>query len=226
MTNNEIITSVLYKEALAEEIEWRSNTKNAHDVDLFDEMCEKINENSPYNYRNYPDISMRRHEDPIVVDIIASYLGRFDNEGITGELVRSIGTKKGRIATERIINSYFCLSEASKRKRGIFYDEALSAICDKRFTDRYVEMISKPEHARWLWGMMKMLGRWKDEEAKKLMIKYLESSDEDMVNMTVQALKYYKHDEVVISALRLSLTKDFSHPLKMQINKALQFALR
>ena len=57
---------------------------------------------------------MRRHDDPNVIDIIADYLGKFDDEGITGELVRSIGTKNGKIATERIIDSFFGLSETSK----------------------------------------------------------------------------------------------------------------
>ena len=158
------------------------------------------------------------------IDIIADYLGKFDDEGITGELVRSIGTKNGKIATERIIDSFFGLSETSKCNHATFYDTALTNICDKRFADKYVEMISNPKYARWLLGLMKLLGRWKNEKAKRVMLGYLGSDNEDMVNMTVQALKYYKHDQEVIAALKLSLTKEHSEGLTKRINSSLQFA--
>ena len=53
---------------------------------------------------------------------------------------------------------------------------------------------------------------------------YLGSDNEDMVNMTVQSLKYYNHDQEVIAALKLSLTKEHSEGLTKRINSSLQFA--
>ena len=85
-------------------------------------------------------------------------------------------------------------------------------------------MISKPEYARWLLGVMKMLGRWKNEKAKRVMLVYLGSDNEDIVNMTVQALKYYKQDQEVIAALKLCLTKEHSEGLTKRINSSLKFA--
>lgn len=224
MKDNEFVASVLYDAALTDFAEWRNDPDNLHDVALFDEMLKKINAMGYGSYSNYPDITMRRHDDPNIIDIIADYLGKFDDGGITGELVRSIGTKNGKIATERIIDSFFGLSETSKCNHATFYDTALTNICDKQFADKYVEIISKPEYARWLLGVMKMLGRWKNEKAKRVMLVYLGSDNEDMVNMTVQALKYYKHDQEVIAALKLCLTKEHSEGLTKRINSSLQFA--
>lgn len=223
MKNNEFVAGVLYNAALEDFEKWRNDPDNLHDVALFDEMLKKINATGYGSYSNYPDITMRRHDDPNVIDIIANYLGKFDDEGITGELVRSIGTKNGKIATGRIIDSFFGLSERSKCNHAIFYDTALTNICDKRFVDKYVEMISKPEYACWLLGVMKLLGRWKNEKAKKILLGYLKSDNEDIVNMTVQALKYYKHDQEVIADLKSSLTKERSEALIKRINSSLQF---
>lgn len=141
MENNEFVAGALYDAALIDFAEWRNDPDNLHDVALFDEMLKKINAMGYGSYSSYPDITMRRHDDPNVIDIIADYLGKFDDEGITGELVRSIGTKNGKIATERIIDSFFGLSETSKCNHATFYDTALTNICDKRFADKYVEMI-------------------------------------------------------------------------------------
>lgn len=195
MENNEFVAGALYDAALIDFAEWRNDPDNLHDVALFDEMLKKINAMGYGSYSSYPDITMRRHDDPNVIDIIADYLGKFDDEGITGELVRSIGTKNGKIATERIIDSFFGLSETSKCNHATFYDTALTNICDKRFADKYVEMISNPKYARWLLGLMKLLGRWKNEKAKRVMLGYLGSDNEDMVNMTVRKIPVRKRRE-------------------------------
>ena len=119
MNQDDFVAGVLYRSALNDEQVWRKDPKNCHDVKLFDEMIAKIRKLG-YNYKYYPDISMRRHEDPELIDIIADYLGKFTKEGITAELVRSIGTKSGQVATVRILDSFFNLTDQSKRKHAAF----------------------------------------------------------------------------------------------------------
>lgn len=74
MENNEFVAGALYDAALIDFAEWRNDPDNLHDVALFDEMLKKINAMGYGSYSSYPDITMRRHDDPNVIDIIADYL--------------------------------------------------------------------------------------------------------------------------------------------------------
>lgn len=222
MGKDELVANVLYRNALDEERIWRSNPNNRHDVLLFDEMLSEINMNG-YNYKYYPDISMRKHEDKVIVDIIANYIGQYFDEGITGELVRSIGTKNGKIATERIIKSFFNLSEKSKHNHALFYNEALGKINDKRYISEYLLMIKSPEYAQWFGSVMNMLGKWKNDSAKLIFLDYLNSNNVDLIVTAAQALRYYKNDPDVIQALQDCLKRNSSSaPISKHVGRVLE----
>ena len=224
MNQDDFVAGVLYRSALNDEQVWRKDPKNCHDVKLFDEMIAKIRKLG-YNYKYYPDISMRRHEDPELIDIIADYLGKFTKEGITAELVRSIGTKSGQVATVRILDSFFNLTDQSKRKHAAFYDEALRSIGDRRYIDEYLKMIRYPECARRLDLLMNMLGKWKDERTKQICLEYLYSTDYALLHSATTTLGFYKNDLEVIDGLKACRERNADSPPEVKlIDRALKRA--
>lgn len=209
--NDEYVAGILYNDSLRRELEWRQNESNAHDVFLFDKMLSEINLLG-YNYMHYADITMRHHTDPTVVEVIERYIGRFQNEGITGELVRAIGVKGNESSLKTMLNCYFNTSEDMKRKNAGFYDNAISNIKDDRYIDSYLRIISDVNNAARFPFTMQMLGKWRNEDAKALLIRYLSSENAQLVWNSLGALKFYKDDPAVISALESSVGIERSNP--------------
>lgn len=214
-SDDEYVARVLYNDALLREAAWRQNESNAHDVFLFDRMLSEINLLG-CSFMHYADVTMRQHTDATVVKVIESYLGRFQSEEITGELVRSIGIKGNKSSLKAILNCYFNTSDDMKRKNAGFYDNAISNIKDDRYIDSYLRIISDVNNAARFPFTMQMLGKWRNEDAKKLLINYMSSENDQLVWNSLSALKFYKDDPAVISALESSLEVKHSNPKLMK----------
>ena len=63
MTNNEeFVANALYREAVKEEKEWRKDKRNAHDVEIVDDILFNIKKLG-YKYKYFTDITNRDNDD-------------------------------------------------------------------------------------------------------------------------------------------------------------------
>ncbi len=200
MSNNDFSSSVIYNFAIKEEKEWRKNKLNKHDVMIADEMLKKA-QNIGYRYKYLADITHRDNKDSELLNIISQYIGRFDDEGISAELVGVVGIKGNKAATEIIINNYMNSSQKNKLCQAIFYDNAFYRIKDKRYIENYLEILKNPEEARRFPLTMIMLAKWQVAEAKPYFFQYIDYHDEkdNRVFISIEALSYYKDEDGIIA---------------------------
>ena len=227
--HDNFVAGVLYKAAIEHETEWRKENKGSKDVELLDDMLREVRELG-YGYYYYADIVNRDNRDPELLDIILKYIGLFEDEGTVAELVDVVGVKGYTKATKVILDYYNNLSEDSRIRNDIFYDNALKRIADKRYIDEYIDLLKNPESAIKLPLTMEMIGRWKIEEAKPYFINYLSSTliylntngISDLVYIAVNSLKYYTDlDGEISKKLRTKLGSG-NKELEKQVNKALE----
>lgn len=188
-----VIKRLLYESEVEDELEWRGKPENRSDVELLDKMILEIN-HFGYAYKYLTDLLQQYVTDENVLKIILNYLGRFKREGITAQLVSVIGYKGNKIATKKIID---CFNNTSSKKRlGVFFDNALNRLQDKRYIPEYLQWLANPEIASTLPFLMVRLARWKIPEARQLFLHYLDSDITGGIIITsIEALSYYQDEE-------------------------------
>lgn len=202
--DNIFVANIIYKAAIGEEEKWRREKRNEHDIVVADELLNDIRKLG-YSYKYLADITNRDNTDRVLLSVVLGYIGRFQDEGISAELVGVVGKKGNTWATEVILKNYIASSEENKRQQAAFYDNALEQIKDKRYLSTYMELLKKPEDAIKLPLTMIMLGRWKCEEAKTYFLNYLNSdilylnhNISDLVFISLEALSYYDDPDGII----------------------------
>lgn len=201
MINNNIFAAeVLYKFAIKEEKKWRKDKSNSHDFAIVDEMLEKIR-SIGYGYRYLADITYRDNKDLELLNILLQYIGRFEDEGISAELVGVVGINGNKAATEVIINNYINSSMKNKLTQSVYYDNALYRIKDKRFISEYLKILKNPEEASRFPFTMIMLGKWNIAEAKPYFLQYIDYFDDknNRVFISMEALSYYIDEDGIIA---------------------------
>lgn len=195
--NEDFIKNVIYQSVVDEEKLWRKIKENKHDIKLSKELLTEINKIG-YNYKYLADITNRENNDIELLNIVSNYIGKFKNEGISAELVGVIGKKGNIAATNIIIQNYINSSNENKHNQAVFYDNALEKIKDKRYIQSYLNFLKNPDDAIKLPLTMRMLGKWKVDEAKQYFLEYLNStllyinkSTSDLVFTSIEALSYY-----------------------------------
>lgn len=195
--DEKFVAGVLYQSAVTEEKQWRKEKSNEHDIVLLEKLLNELRDLG-YKYKYLADITNRENNDSKLLNIVLAYIGKFDDEGISAELIGVVGKKGNTAATEVIIKNYLNSSDENKRMQAVFYDNALEQIKDKRYVNDYLELLKNPEDAIKLHFTMVMLGKWKVEEAKPYFLKYLDSTllylnktTSDLVFTSLEALSYY-----------------------------------
>lgn len=195
--------NVIYKAAIDEEKEWRRNG-NTSDINVMDRLLEQVRELG-YQYRYFADITNRENSDKKLLNLLLRYIGQFQDDYFSAALVKVVGRKGNKLATETILKSYMGLSNDNKHKHAGFYDNALSQIKDKRYLSSYIELLKSPEDAIKLPLTMIMLGKWQLEEAKSYFFEYLNAdilyhnkNISDLVYISLEALSFYPDKEGII----------------------------
>lgn len=204
-----------------EELVWRKSKENKKDVKLSLDLLTEIR-NLGYNYNYLADITNRQNDDKELLNVILKYIGKFDDEGISAELVGVVGKENYIEATGVVLNNYINSSLKTKFLHSFFYDKALSKIKDKRYMKNYLELLENPETAIKLPFTMIMLGKWKIEEAKPIFIKYLDSTllylnndTSDLVFIAIEALSnYYDEDGNIKKQLEKKLNSKDKYVVK------------
>jgi len=194
---DEFIASTLYRSAIDEEKKWVKEKCNEHDIAVRASLINEVRDLG-YDYNYLADITHRENNDRKLLDIVLKYIGKFNDEGISAELVGVVGKKGNFTATETILNNYMNSSERNKHMQAVFYDNALDRIKDKRFVSTYMELLKNPEDAIRLPLTMILLGKWQVKEALPFFLQYLNStllylneSTSDLIFIALNALSYY-----------------------------------
>ena len=207
----QFIADILYKEAVKEEKEWRRKHKNGRDIIVIDKLLEDV-QNIGYCYKYFVDLTNRDNKDQKLLHILLKYVGQFQDEEFSAQLVDVVGQRGNVWATEIILQNYSDLSCESKYKNAFYYDNALRRIKDKRYLSAYLQLLKAPEDAIKLPFTMIMLGQWNCEDAKPYFFKYLNadllyrnSNISDLVFISLEALSYYRDDEAALKAIQEKL---------------------
>ena len=214
-----IIKGLLYQSAIERELEQRGKPEHLSDYILVDQMLSEINRLG-FDFRYLYDIERLLITNKDIVNIILGYLGRFDNDGITAELVSSIGYKGNKFATAGIIEAFNDLVQKPGFRAflTVFYDNAFNRLKDKRYIDEYLKWAANPDIAKEMPFTMRMLGSWKLPEAKELFMGYLQPDGErKLMSSAMGALAKYKNDEdakAKIHAMQQSKNKVISDSAK------------
>ncbi len=162
---------VIYNSAIAKEIEWRK-TASVDDILTLDTMLKAIREIGTDAYY-LADITNRKINDNKILSIIKNTMLHWDDKGIEAMLIGVIGTKNNLSATALIIKSYEELPDANRKQYHAFYDNALANICDKRFSDKYLEWANSWREVANFPLLMCKLGEWDLMQAKDSLINQL-----------------------------------------------------
>lgn len=166
-----------------------------------------------YGYRYYADITNRDNRDENLLKVLLRYIGRFDDEGISAGLVGAVGQKGATFVTETILDHYQASSDRNKHMEAGFYDNALARIKDKRYIQRYLDILASPSDAVGFPLTTMMLARWNIQEAAPYFWDYLDARDQfqgqrtaDLVYSAMEGLSFYPDiDGAILRALERKL---------------------
>ncbi len=210
---------MLYCNAIEEEKSWRKDKKNRHDINMINRMLAEINQLG-YNFKFAADLIYREISDMNILRKVQKYIGCFEDEGISAELISVIGIKSNIEATETIISNYENSSSENKQKQAGFYDNALYRIKDKRYIEKYLEFMLNDEDFIRLPLVMTLLARWNIPQAKEHFMRNLNTQDQDKIFVAILCLSFYKNDSAVLDAL--NKISDMGNPdIKDAIKKAI-----
>lgn len=196
--NYDIKSKVIYTAAVDEEKEWLKENKRSCDIIVIKQLLHQI-QKLGYQYKYFVDITNRENDDIELLNLLSTYIGKFQDEYFSAAIVNVIG-KRGNVGfTEIVLNHYNSLSNDDKRMHGAFYDNALSRIKDKRYLSSYIELLKSTEDAIHLPLTMVMLAKWKSEVAKKYFLDYLNKyklylnnhQNRNLIFISLDALSYY-----------------------------------
>ena len=108
--NEKFVAGVLYQSAVTEEKQWRKEQNNEHDIVLLEKLLNELR-NLGYDYKYLADITNRENNDSELLNVVLKYIGEFDDEGISAELIGVVGKKKNTAATEVLIKNYLNYSD-------------------------------------------------------------------------------------------------------------------
>lgn len=227
--NEKYDADILYQSVVEEEKQWKREKGNKHDIAIAEELINELR-NLGYNYEYLADITNRDNSDKELLSIVLKYIGRFNDEGISAELVGVVGKRGNTSATEVILMNYLNSSDKNKRMQAIFYDNALYNIRDKKYIDVYLDILRNPQDAIRFPLTMIMLGRWRIDMAKPYFLQYLNSKllylnehTSDLVFIALEALSYYQDpDSIILNSIERKLNsndKDVVSAAKKAIKK-------
>jgi HEAT repeat protein len=199
MINNQFELEAIYKSAIDGEKEWMKYQVTQSDKSLIKELLLNINKLG-YKINYLADLNYRDINDKDIIPIIKKFVGKFEDESISAELISAIGKKGFYEATEFIVEQYNRVKILPKEQRDIYLlclENALDQIKDKRYIDKYLDIICDESLANNSTLIMFMLAKWKIEKAKPIFIKYLSSSYNELRYSSIQALGYYKDSSLI-----------------------------
>jgi hypothetical protein len=214
----------LYKEDVDNEKKDRLLGVDYSDYLLIDELIKEIN-SIGYDFKYLADFRWKRIKDKRAIPILGKYLLRFKNLGIAEDLLNLVSYKGFVEATSLVLDLYKVIQQKYNQKHQcVSCDNALSDIEDNNFTSEYIKFLKSENDVIRLPLTMQMLGKWRNIEAKEHFIQHLNSNNDELILICLNAIKYYKGDEdckKILTSLSNSKNKIIANLSKKTINKIL-----
>lgn len=220
MNTNLFAANVIYNDAIKEEIKWREDKNNSHDIELIDKIIAEIN-GLGYDLKYEADLRLRDINDKRIIPIVSKYLLQFENDGFAEGLIGIIAKRNFYESTPLVLELYEKIRNASGDHQSLYCDNALYDIKDKQYINKYLEFLQNESDASRLPLTMTMLAKWNVPEAKKFFLHYLDAENRELVFTAIECLGYYKDDSSIITALNNHLNSNDKDIIKA-IKKALK----
>ncbi len=198
--------NVLYKRAIELEKEKRLNENYKKDIELEDKLRAELREKLGVESNYFCDLTYRTIQDDNCIPILAKYIPLFQNMGIGLDLVSQQFYRKNNKECFNFLESwYYELKKNGQLNSRIenTLDNAFVKIGIKEKIPFYLELIKESDKFPFV---MEMLGRWKIEEAKSIIINRLEK--DKIRTSSIRALGYY-NDKNAISLIEKYLNSNY-----------------
>jgi len=201
------IANVLYKRAIELEMKERLSKNNKKDIELEDQLRAELREKLGVESNYFCDLTYRKIKDDKCIPILAKYIPLFQNIGIGLDLIsQQFYRKNNKECFEFLESWYYELKKNKKLNDRVknTLDNAFAKIGIKDNASFYLELIKESNSFTLV---MEMLGRWKIEEAKTIIIDRLEK--DKVKTSSIRALGYY-NDKATISLIEKYLESNYS----------------
>ncbi len=198
--------NVLYKRAIELEKEKRLNENYKKDIELEDKLRDELQKKLGVESNYFCDLTYRKIQDDNCIPILIKYIPLFQNMGIGLDLVSQQFYRKNNKECFNFLESwYYELKKNGQLNSRIenTLDNAFVKIGIKEKIPFYLELIKESDKFPFV---MEMLGRWKIEEAKSIIINRLEK--DKIRTSSIRALGYY-NDKNAISLIEKYLNSNY-----------------
>ncbi|MFX0549444.1 HEAT repeat domain-containing protein [Hathewaya histolytica] len=181
---------------------------------LMKELIELANDYG-FEVESYDDLKAIKRKIKSLVPVLIKYLYMFEKKNFKDAIVDLLGVKGFYGATETLINLYYTNSVTIDK-----WDigDALYSIQDKRFEDKYIEIVKDKTNGDSRQMIVILLGKLRLEKAISILIELLK--DDDVNGHAIMALGYFKNDELI------KHIEPFLHHEKSWIRKETEKAIK
>lgn len=172
----------------------RKKDMTENDLLLMDELIKEVNQ-AGYHIQYYFQLSWMKLEDRELFPIIKKYIGKFDNWNYTDQLLIYIGVPKLYEATEFLLDVFENPDPYEGKYAEIIRETASSSLLnikDKRYTERYKELILNPELHRYSNLLVQTLGAFKTDENYEFIKKLLNDDDPTIRSSAIKTLGKFR----------------------------------
>lgn len=204
--NNQEIGSLLYRNSVEQEKQNRLNGKDKNDYELVDKLRKELFDTLGVESNCLSDLTYRTVIDDRCIPIFSKYIPLFQNIGISLDLIRQqFYRKNNKECSDFLEKWYFQLKKGNLLTSSVenTLDNAFMRIQDKSKIDFYLALIKENNRFPFV---MEMLGRWRIEEAKEIIISRLER--DKIKTSSIRALGYY-HDKAMIALIEKYLDSEY-----------------
>lgn len=199
--------NVLYKRAIELEMEERLRENYKKDIELEDKLRVELREKLGVESNYFCDLTYRRIQDDKCIPILAKYIPLFQNIGIGLDLISQQFYRKNNKECFEFLESWYYKLKKNGQLNGRVENTLDNAFVKIGIKDRvpfYLELIKENNCFPFV---MEMLGRWKIEEAKPIIIDRLEK--DKIKTSSIIALGYY-NDKATIPLIEKYLESNYS----------------
>lgn len=157
-------------------------------------MAELIKKANDYGFevKDYNQLDAIKRKIKIFIPVLIKYLEMFEARNYKNAIVGLLGVKGFSEATEILLNKYHD-ENCNINKWSI--GDALYSIQDKRFEEKYIEIVKNKANGTSRQMIVILLGKLRCEKAISTLINLLQ--DSDVEGHVVMALGYFKNDELI-----------------------------
>ena len=180
-------------------------------------MVELIKEANIYGFevKDYNQLDAIKRKIRTFIPILLKYLDLFEARNYKNAIVGLLGVKGFNEVTEILLSKY---NDKNYNINKWNVGDALYSIQDKRFEDKYIEIVENDANGTSRQMIVILLGRLRCEKAIQTLIDLLQ--DDDVNGHAIMALGYFKNNELI------KYVEPFLHHEKRWIRKEAEKAIK